>query len=537
MKRHHLSVLLLSAGLAACQTAPVTPVAEPLVPAAPAAPPAEPALFVLADPQLHNVFGAQLRQMLLPADWASKVAVRAPELNLLAPLVLRHTLAQRDVLGAGQAPTVLLGDATNIACSGEWDDFAAEMQHGAGLWLMAHGNHDSYLMGTTNTWVPTAASWVPDGGMADSALPLDESYFKPRAVPVNAAGSLWKKNWPDACARPAATADALGSPMNKPRWLARYAAMLEPHGLDWATNGPADKSGARITSTVRAGSPLAALNYRMQGRWYRAHPGVVEGQFDYRRAWSTYVVQAFDLGPQHTMILIDTSVCPNGRLTWGRNTGTNACVGKEQLADIDALLAQAKGRRIVMGAHFPLDDLEDDERDALVARLTAADPQGWTYLSGHTHDALTVTAYAGGVDVNIGSTTDWPMEAHVLHFDGIHAPRAVSTSLRTQVAPLRWSGPNPAQSELCRHYRVAEKLSKLDPAVAMDRWVSPSLTGDECDDLQDEWAERAQDLQQFRDTIARRFDSEPRYAQAMLRIAAGASLHEYESFQLGDLIP
>lgn len=50
------------------------------------------ALFLLADPQVHNVHGAALKQMFPIADFASKVAIRPAEVNLLAPLVLRHAL-------------------------------------------------------------------------------------------------------------------------------------------------------------------------------------------------------------------------------------------------------------------------------------------------------------------------------------------------------------------------------------------------------------------------------------------------------------
>ncbi|WP_312710512.1 hypothetical protein, partial [Stenotrophomonas sp.] len=48
-------------------------------------------VFFLADPQIHNVYGAALKQMFPVSNWVSGVAIRPPEVNLLAPLVLRHS--------------------------------------------------------------------------------------------------------------------------------------------------------------------------------------------------------------------------------------------------------------------------------------------------------------------------------------------------------------------------------------------------------------------------------------------------------------
>jgi hypothetical protein len=143
--------------------------------------------------------------------------------------------------------------------------------------------------------------------------------------------------------------------------------------------------------------------------------------------------------------------------------------------------------------------------------------------------------YAGGVDVNIGSTTDWPMEAHLLRFtEGL--PVVASTSLSDTVAAIELSYIAPARSELCRHYPMAMALRDLD----LSRPVSTSLykapTADECDNLQKRWATSSAELQTARAQIARRFDQDPAYARRVLAIAAGASLREYHTPHLGSLI-
>src|SRR3954466_12076428 len=86
-----------------------------------------PVLFI-ADPQFHNMYGVGLRQMLPLADFFARVAIRPPELNLLAPYAFANLLSQAEKANGGVMPlVVVLGDATNIACSGEFDDFVKVM--------------------------------------------------------------------------------------------------------------------------------------------------------------------------------------------------------------------------------------------------------------------------------------------------------------------------------------------------------------------------------------------------------------------------
>ena len=45
-------------------------------------------VLFLADPQIHNVHGGDVKQTMGAADWFSDVAQRHPEMNLLAPYAL-----------------------------------------------------------------------------------------------------------------------------------------------------------------------------------------------------------------------------------------------------------------------------------------------------------------------------------------------------------------------------------------------------------------------------------------------------------------
>jgi hypothetical protein len=498
-----------------------------------------PVLF-LADAQIHNVYGVSLRQMVPAADWVSKVAIRPPELNLLAPLTLRYALET----GQARLPdadkfVVMLGDGTNIGCSGEADVFDTEFTRPSAragtLRLVAHGNHDSYMMGTLNSFSPAAADAAPLDRTMKEALPVDDSWWKPTDAPVVTGTSLAHRNWMDACYKPAEDAGA-GTPMNKLRWLARYARSLAPFGLEQKADG-AMRDALKFVGTARSGSPLADLNYRTRGQWYR--PTLQSGHhgYYYPVAWKSFEVQAADISDHHTLVLIDTSVCAsaNAYHFLGTNAGQNGCIGQAQFEVISQMLAEVPASRaVILAGHFPLKELSKAERDQLIAIMSKRSPSGWTYVSAHTHDPMSDTSYSGGVERNIGSTTDWPMESHVIHFDAADAKiaRTESTVFKDNkdIPPLDYSLHWPlagSYSELCRHLNAAEALAKADSSQFDRAWNSPGPTADSCRNIQAHWRENAKALIGYQQRISERFDKEKDYRRFVLRLAAGASRWEH----------
>lgn len=504
--------------------------------------PEEIQLPFLADPQIHNVYGASLKQMFPLADWVSKVAIRPPEVNLLAPLVLRDALAQVPTIADSRSDVmIVLGDGTNIGCSGEADVFDREFARSRPdtVRLMAHGNHDSYLMGTVNSygpWGTNAHAPTPPGD-----FPVDEAWWMPTGTPEVTSTSGFGRNWLDACYKPAMHGELAGTPMNKPRWLARYLGTLEPHGLQLRSEGMADYAGRRFSAAGRAGTRLAALNYRAAGIWYAPEPATTTRGADYARAWNSFLVQAVDVGPRHTVILIDTSVCQNARgglaYLWS-NAGTHSCMGHAQFETIARLLDQVpEDRRVIFAGHFPLKDLRGRERKRLVRLMERANPDGWTYVSGHTHAAFSDTRYASGIDLNIGSTTDWPMESHALRFDASARLAGRKTHrLSEQVQPLdyaeNWNLAG-RYSELCRHIGAARALAAATPAIYDTAWISPTMDERECHAIQTDWRASAEALGRDQARISERFDSEKDYREFVLRVAAGASRYEYGQRRFG----
>lgn len=512
---------------------------------------AERSVLVVADPQIHNVFGYRLKQMSRGANAVTKVAIRPPELNLLARHSLAYLLEEGVEDSSLVAPVIVLGDATNIACSSEFDEFAETMTETLGermVWLMAHGNHDSYLMGTVNTYIPTddEPNWQPEE-MGSAYLPTDESWWGTPHAPKPGERPSWKS----ACYRSPAAGGGLaasgGSPMNKVRWLRMYMDVLESYGLELPAMTERVDSPVELDLTARPGSGLHDIGYRMQGEWVRPDFEAEPGESDFLRSYLSFVVQTAALSPHHHLLLIDTSVCelaPGGKQFWlfpQRNAGSKGCLGDRQLELIGRIVREVPSeKRLVLGGHFPLEDIADEDRQRLLDTLSVR--QDWTYVSAHTHttDRLVAFDWGEGAEINVGSTTDWPMTAHRLYLSDRSSFLWAKTSHVIPNTPgLQYVSRAGSPIELCRHLPVAAALASLDPASVGDRWESPQRDSGrmECDIATEEgWHETTEQLEGYRDTISKRFETEPEYRQAVLRIAAAASKHNSESFSLLDLV-
>ncbi|WP_282297263.1 hypothetical protein [Stenotrophomonas sp. PS02289] len=505
-------------------------------------------LFV-ADPQIHNMYGVGLKQMMLVSDLVSNVAIRHPEVNIAAPLTLRYALQQGQArLARGKGMVVVLGDGTNIGCTGGAEAFKAEFDRLAqgSIWLQAHGNHDSYLIGTVNSYRPVEANELELTGTMQSPLPVDESAWKPSSLENLSNWNRYMRwrNWPDACYRPSVGGYPAGTPMNKIRWLARYTKYLEKHGLILEPAGTSEGGGIAFTGTADSGKALHLMNYQLHGIWYRPKAATFSTLEEYQEGWKSFIVQRADIGATHTLVLIDTSVCPsaNGGLTkyWGSNAGTNGCLGTEQLSEISAMVGSIpKERSIIVGGHFPLVALEEAESRSLSRILEQARPSGWTYVSGHTHNSLSGSIFGNGVDINIGSTTDWPLESHVMRFSP-NSARVVemdSTVIGNPPRVLKYKPDRHSlgkRSELCRHYKVAEVLAEARSEEHRNYWRSPSISWRECNRIEKNWKSSAEELIGFQQRISNRFDEpDGLYRDFILSIAAGASYEEFTSFSIG----
>ncbi len=423
---------------------------------------------LLADPQLHNYLGGPIRSNGPKAARAlTRVARRPAVLNLLAPLVLELFIRKlADRIEGSPAPLLLtLGDATDVACTGEFDRFIASLAtvQRETAWLAVHGNHDSFMAGNLSAYVrssPWQCTWPAD----HSILPRET-----RWSPAEAADFAYPEtskfsratSWAQACAEPSRTS----APMTKGVWTRRYLMALETQGVALAVPRSVDPAGTasahpisgaspfdvascrapfRYDGAPRPGTLLAARDYRLSGVWHpRARvrgrawtepedercpssgtpPTVHEAQ-----EWRAFVVQSVNLGPATTAILIDTSIREESISSKdiGLLPGRKGLLGQAQLDHIRAHVSAAhvsaakdrgpgSKQQIVLVGHHPWKDLSDAER----AELLKMSPM--LYISGHTHFESSLVVHRHGSaefpELNLASVTDWPMEAALLSAD------------------------------------------------------------------------------------------------------------------------
>lgn len=545
--------------------------------------------FFLADSQIHNTQGYSILQSTTLADSVTRVAIRPPELNLLAPLVLEHLILEAMHGKQSAEPPIyfVLGDVANVGCLQELEMWrkSFELATAPGsLPLMVHGNHDSFLQGTVNTFRPASLS----GGYADamsviasSDVPVLKSWW-PYLTDAGLSNAS-DTNWNSACADPGRNDQNTDGgnaklftnrPMNKGMWMAWYTQLLVPFGLsdEPSTQTAADggRGGFELDYGVESGSALQKLDYRAVGYYLkptrftpesRSHGDVAI------RNWRSYMVQSLDYGSNYRFILIDTSVCTDagggllGLKFASKNAGTNPCLGSRQVTDIEAEIdyAIARGKKIVVIGHAPAKDLINGKRSAkdAVRLFTRLDQGGdWLYISAHSHYAISETEIPGyrGVDINIGSTTDWPMELYEFAFDS--SPPKIDVIVpdsRVNIAYL-YSPPNvkTKEFEVCRHLPSAIAVSELqlEDSTFSSTWKVPdtSVLPDElrkmCEDERSqgedsgEIASKLADvLNKHKGLIRERFYTDEAYREYVLAVAEAAAIHEFHDRQLLDFLP
>jgi hypothetical protein len=508
--------------------------AEPDNAAAAAPVPSVPSVLFMADAQIHNVFGGQVFQTIRIADIVSHVAQRHPEINLLSRYAVQDFIERGEQMAPAAAPPmmVMLGDAANAACTNEYDRFMATATTGNPdrIVLIAHGNHDSYLMGTINYYQPDPAH-IDYGKFANADFPVDETWWPPAAAPT------WRtrKGWKPLCYQDIASKSV---PMHKTQWMAKYLASLARPLADGSPQLALEKGETVGNETWfdgrgKPGTMLGNLSYRVQGAWIRP----VRGR-RLEETYNSFLVQAVDVGQTHRLILVDTAACADFDAAWTRrlprygrqNAGFIACMREPQRNAIQHLADESRGsgRKLVFAGHHPLKDMQGNDRAEFIRLMERTSGKDWTYVSAHTHAPKTeVPLDHGAKEINIGSTTDWPMSAYRLQF----GPTVSATAISGLVPTMTYGAPDVYKSgpELCRHLAAAEKLADLDPG-ADDAWyASPGKLDDYNACKRGVWRDWAS-YQQRLSAAVLRIDqrmADPSFKRRALDIMSAASLSEY----------
>lgn len=258
-------------------------------------------LFV-ADPQIHNVYAMSLLQMNKVSDVFIEVAVRPPELNILAPLIFEELVEKNNKKNNPNA-MIVLGDITNIACSGESRTFYKALNKSRKKnipTLIAHGNHDSYMMGTTNYYFPWTShsnenhsknkewkKYTEASRYSSSNIPIDENWWPDSNISTKA-----ETNWNHACYQP----NGDSTPMNKSRWLAQYFEFLSKQGLNKNTiKGSKTNDEFLLTFDINANSILGKNNYKIDGYYSKPKFGGTTAESVFTSVYNSFIVQSIDI--------------------------------------------------------------------------------------------------------------------------------------------------------------------------------------------------------------------------------------------------
>lgn len=352
------------------------------------------AFTLMADNQIHHLFGDPYWVRTELADRVVKEAIRPVQLDLFGPDLLGWALARPSTR---YMPVLHLGDALDVGCHGELTRFFEVMQGAAAGWFMVPGNHDFYFVGN---------------------------------------GHVSRRHWARACKR----ADGR---ITKNEFIVRYL----DEGLGGQQHDEGARPGLAALQQLRGADPgTDAFELDAQGprglltgaRW-RLHDS----------PWRSYLVQRLDLGWTKqarpvVAILLDTTqygVRPRV-LPTPRNAGLDGSILGDQRQAVRELLrgAPADAAVVLMGHHH---------HDALTRPARAfLDELAQThavvaYVSAHTHaghyavhrlrndpdanpDANSDANRAQTLlELNVGSLVDWPLEYRELRLKSVGEPGQV----------------------------------------------------------------------------------------------------------------
>jgi hypothetical protein len=343
--------------------------------------------LLCADCQFNNNYCMPLPERNLSAEAIAGTAIRPPQLDLFAPDVLEWILQEGS---PGKDVILHLGDATNVATTGEFARFVKTMEKADVPWFMAPGNHDMYYFGVYEANNPKL---LADANY-ESGEPMDKAKFIRYYL-----SAILRQDEP-GCVQ---LADALEIERQPELPLADVAKKI-PDAFEW--RAPLDDSAPMLR---------------------RIHWSI-----DKEEPQRSFIIQSINLGGTNEtagsvrVYLLDScqyqrspEMVPNA---WGTfplplNCGLTGEMLPDQLRKVRQWLEEKrKHQGTVFMCHHPFDNLAPRSRSNL----------GWLQLdskiallvTAHTHAGFfkhhDLGAEEGRLELNIGSTTDWPMEWRML---------------------------------------------------------------------------------------------------------------------------
>ena len=320
-------------------------------------------VLLFADNQVHHLYGEPFLQRSVFTDkHVSGTAIRPPQLDLFGQDLFRWALGSQHP----DMPVIHLGDALDLACEGEFDEFAAIMKESRRPWAMAPGNHDGFFFGN-----------------------------------FDSTEHFWRK----AC-------DGGGAPLPKHQFIRRYVTEIAKRlsTLDRKFRDNPTAGSWRCQPQVEEDCFVQEIVWRI----------------DTKSRWRSYLVQKVDLSVQGSgkrgavaAILADSTQYPKNPRALALHAGQEGSILADQAATIRGMLDKARstGEKIVMATHHPYHALSDESRDYM--DMFMQEYHTLLMLSAHTHSGRYYTHGSGEhtwLELNIGSILDWPIEFRTLSF-------------------------------------------------------------------------------------------------------------------------
>jgi 3',5'-cyclic AMP phosphodiesterase CpdA len=323
-------------------------------------------VLLVADNQLNHLYGDPfwLRNELF--DKVVNVTIRPVQQDLFGQDILKWILQYYGRF----IPVVHLGDGTNLACEGEFNQFREIMDSAGGPWVMAPGNHDAYLLGNLHT---EKEDW-----------------------------------WRQACAR------AQG-PMTKDRFVRAYLGHLKSQHPDFGSYLDDHPDHGQWRSTGGSDIFLRAVAWNIDAQ--KPFRSFVLQQLDLRRSdsnlsFAALILDSSQYGNAPTLVP-QPMISYNAGIT-GSMLADQADIAEQWLKDS----AREKTMTVLM-VHHPYGDLSVQAR-RIIDRLRRH-YQIPLYISGHTHhgEYFVRGGDRGWLELNVGSTVDWPIEFRTFEIHGI----------------------------------------------------------------------------------------------------------------------
>ena len=325
--------------------------------------PASRRVLLIADSQLHHLYGDPIIEGTPLIDRkVSSTAIRPPQLDLFGQELLRWAVDR----ARGRTPILHLGDALDLACVAEFEQFAAIMSGpGNPSWVMTPGNHDAYFFGN-----------------------FDDL----------------QGHWDRACRRG-------GGPLTKDALVARYLQELARTRPTLARAIEAHPSAGTWTCAA----PESDC-FLQKAQW----------RIDTGSRWRSYIVQKVDLGRKGpgvddrvSAILADSTQYPENPAPLLLHAGQVGSLLADQAGIIRAWVrgAEQRGEKLVLATHHPYRELSPPSRAHFDAFMRS--PATLLMVSAHSHAGRYIAHGEGDrawLELNVGSILDWPMEYRTLAF-------------------------------------------------------------------------------------------------------------------------